>query len=248
LSTSASTLTGARYVINSLSQGFATCVVEGDTIRPHKPNRSMYCDMPSAAMSLGMPMRFQCEHPDIIRAKPPISGGIPPFWYIWEEQSGNEVVLSDTFAANPALVGLNTSDTTQFRYKLTVIDNSDPPNIATQTYNQIITPEIAETFYSFDLWSRDDVLDVGNEPNQNSFNIWYSPDLWFRKSDSSAVPSEPHGHEEPVLGQHGYLHVQFYNRGCVAYTRVTVKHSQNHLDSILQTPDSQPFTCENYTL
>jgi hypothetical protein len=59
-----------------------------------------------------------------------------------------------------------------------------------------------------DLWSIDDVWDVGSEPNMSASNMWNSPDILVRNNDDDSLI-----HQNPIGATTNYVYIKIRNRG-----------------------------------
>ena len=97
----------------------------------------------------------------------------------------------------------------------------------------LLSPWLALGQSPADLWIRDDALDVGNEPNNQSTDFYKSDDIWVRRQPDpsydprpfpSATPSwVPLPHEgpcyrDPKVSSPNYIYVRIRNRGGAAST------------------------------
>lgn len=62
-----------------------------------------------------------------------------------------------------------------------------------------------------DLYSRDMMDDVGDEPNTTSTYMYRSDDIWVRHSNDGVTNQE---HQNPIGGSTNYVYVRVRNRGC----------------------------------
>ncbi len=84
-----------------------------------------------------------------------------------------------------------------------------------------------------DLWGRDDVADIGDEPNPNLGPMWQSPDIWVRQNQDTTsgvrstgpVYANEHGHQDAEYKTTGsnYVYVKVRNRGCRNCTDATAE-------------------------
>ncbi len=90
----------------------------------------------------------------------------------------------------------------------------DPGNTGATTTNTTPVSSL-HPFYStgFNLMSKDDNLDVGNETNNQSLNIWGSNDIWNRRN----TVGSPDDHQEPgyqTTAQYNIMKLRVRNIGC----------------------------------
>ena len=71
-----------------------------------------------------------------------------------------------------------------------------------------------------DLYSRDMMDDVGDEPNNISSHMYKSDDIWVRNSNDGITNQE---HQNPVGGAKNYVYVRVRNRGCGPASTAQVK-------------------------
>src|SRR4030095_15578725 len=97
----------------------------------------------------------------------------------------------------------------------------------------------AEALATPDLWIRDDISDVGNEPNNQSPTLYLSDDIWVRRTadvnyDPHPFPSgsptwvpQPHQgpcYRDPKTSSPNYLYVRIRNRGNTASSGTETLH------------------------
>jgi hypothetical protein len=92
----------------------------------------------------------------------------------------------------------------------------DPGNTGATTTNttniSALHPFVSN---NFNLMSYDDNLDVGNEPNNESANIWVSNDIWNRRNNIGS----PNDHQEPGYSStslNNIMKLRIRNVGCQA--------------------------------
>lgn len=71
-----------------------------------------------------------------------------------------------------------------------------------------------------DLFSRDMMDDVGDEPNTTSSHMYRSDDIWVRNSNDGIINQE---HQNPVGGSSNFVYVRVRNRGCGTASSSDVK-------------------------
>lgn len=71
-----------------------------------------------------------------------------------------------------------------------------------------------------DLYSRDMMDDVGDEPNTTSSYMYKSDDIWIRHSNDGITNQE---HQNPIGGSTNYVYVRVRNRGCGPASNGNVK-------------------------
>ena len=71
-----------------------------------------------------------------------------------------------------------------------------------------------------DLYSRDMMDDIGDEPNTTSTHMYRSDDIWIRNSNDGITNQE---HQNPVGGTKNYVYVRVRNRGCGSASSGDVK-------------------------
>lgn len=145
---------------------------------------------------------------------PTVTGGVPPYTYIWEALPDNTTTLDVTNSATPMVTAA--TDSLKVHYKLTVYDNSDTVQYASHEAEYLL-----RTSQTYDYAMRDSYLDRLNEPNnqytyhnQQAWQIYDSPDIWNR-NDAASTSTEQEN-PEYTQGIPNYLHVRIRNIGCVA--------------------------------
>ncbi|MEN8192862.1 MAG: zinc metalloprotease [Bacteroidota bacterium] len=80
--------------------------------------------------------------------------------------------------------------------------------------------DIAPPSVPEDLYSRDMMDDIGDEPNTTSAYMYKSDDIWVRHSNDGITNQE---HQNPIGGSKNYVYVRVRNRGCGASSNAQVK-------------------------
>jgi len=103
----------------------------------------------------------------------------------------------------------------------------------------LVTPFCAVAASGGDLWIRDDALDVGNEPNNESSDFYKSDDIWVRRLPdanydprpfpAASPPWAPLPHEgpcyrDPKKSSPNYIYVRIRNRGETSSTGSETLH------------------------
>ncbi|NOT37286.1 MAG: hypothetical protein HOP11_07900 [Saprospiraceae bacterium] len=65
---------------------------------------------------------------------------------------------------------------------------------------------------TYDLYTRDDVNDVGNEPS-NAPQLWVSPDIWVRNSPDGFANQVSEAINESAQDKKAYVYVRVWNKG-----------------------------------
>lgn len=71
-----------------------------------------------------------------------------------------------------------------------------------------------------DLYSRDMMDDIGEEPNTTSSYMYKTDDIWVRNSNDGITNQE---HQNPIGGTKNYVYVRVRNLGCASSTSAQVK-------------------------
>lgn len=133
--------------------------------------------------------------------------------YLWQFPGGTP----SSSTTRDALVSYSTPGTKTITLSVTT-------PCGTRTVSKTI--EVQSSNAPADLWMQDSDLDVGNEPNNESYlgfapegwdNIFNSPDIWNRVNDTDAVTNPLHRvHEAPEFKNNSAnnLYVRIRNKGC----------------------------------
>jgi hypothetical protein len=126
--------------------------------------------------------------------------------------------LGDLSNAQPLTIGRNTNQ---------IVGSNFQGNIdEVEIFNRVLT---AEEVYALwfakeygkcrpDIWIADPSPDFGAEPNQQSANIWMSPDIWVRNQDDGVLNNQ---HQEVLIGANNHVYVRVRNRGNAPATNPT---------------------------
>lgn len=77
--------------------------------------------------------------------------------------------------------------------------------------------EEAEAHHPIDLFTRDHIEDIGQEPNIHTEIFWQSPDIWVR-NQNDGFSNQTHQNPEYNPSSPNYVYVRVINKGCVAST------------------------------
>ena len=129
--------------------------------------------------------------------QPKIYGGVPPYFYYWEEVIGNSTTLNNYYTEQPTIE--TAFGTRKVKYKLTVIDNATIPTIESRIIEVDLTASQTVNYAM-----RDSYEDLYNEfNNQAHWDIWNSPDIWNRKTNGTS--NTEHENPEYFLAAPNYV-------------------------------------------
>lgn len=148
------------------------------------------------------------------------TGGVPPYTYVWTPKANNNATLSSNSVSNPTITAATAPYL--FSYDLSVIDNSDVPQIVTITITRQLT-----TSQTSNLAMHDAADDQYAQPLPANTFIFESPDLWNRNTAivnlNNVQPAEYVHQEMEFKGSNQnepnnrlFLYNRIQNLGCVA--------------------------------
>ena len=126
--------------------------------------------------------------------------------------------LGDLSNDQPLTIGRSTN---------TIVGSNFQGNIdEVEIFNRVLTDEEVYALWFAkeygkcrpDIWIADPSPDFGAEPNQQSANIWMSPDIWVRNQADGLVN---HQHQDVVIGANNHVYVRVRNIGDAPATNPT---------------------------